>query len=103
MAQASSGPRTRGWSQQHCCLYNERQNIDYHTDVVKDREGSGSWAKAYPLNLGIYRMKMVEQYGGSYLMFGDGLRHVQGPFLPDAQYIAKGDIDKIQARRYWSS
>lgn len=73
-----------GWTQYHCCAHNERQNADNY----------GKW----PIDLGIDRWQKATRYGGSYLFVGDGKRHVQGPFLPDASFMMEKDIKKIQAK-----
>jgi len=71
-----------GWGQYHCCAFNERQNA----------EAYGLW----PVDLGIARWQRATSHGKTYMFIGDGTRHLQGPFLPDARQLSEGDIMKVQ-------
>jgi len=73
-----------GFSQFHCCTYNEQQNA----------EAYGIW----PLDLGLARWERAFRSGGSYVFIGDGMRHAQSPFLPDAVSLSRQDAVKIQQR-----
>mmetsp|Transcript_27122 Transcript_27122/g.77625 ORF Transcript_27122/g.77625 Transcript_27122/m.77625 type:complete len:436 (-) Transcript_27122:66-1373(-) len=71
-----------GYSKYHCCLKNERQNAAEY----------GVW----PFELGMKRWKRAIAAGGTYHLVVDGLRYLQGPFVPDAVRFGSQEVEKLQ-------
>mmetsp|Transcript_41682 Transcript_41682/g.134773 ORF Transcript_41682/g.134773 Transcript_41682/m.134773 type:complete len:811 (+) Transcript_41682:121-2553(+) len=70
-----------GYSKYHCCAANERQNAKEY----------GVW----PFDLGIKRWRDSAAHGGTYHLVIDGLRYLQGPFMPDAVRMSEAEVDKL--------
>mmetsp|Transcript_81747 Transcript_81747/g.213173 ORF Transcript_81747/g.213173 Transcript_81747/m.213173 type:complete len:650 (+) Transcript_81747:45-1994(+) len=73
-----------GFSQFHCCRWNEQQNAEAY-DIT-------------PLELGATRWERAIRAGGSYLFIGDGMHHVQSPYLPDVADMSQEDVATLRAR-----
>jgi hypothetical protein len=63
-----------------------------HKGERQNKLEKGVW----PLDLLIKRWQKARCHGNSYLAIGDGYRHVQDEYLPDASGISDADITKIR-------
>lgn len=63
-----------------------------HDGEVQNKHEIG----VFPLDLIIKRWVKARKHGASYLAIGDGLRHLQTMFYPDAMGILDSDIRKMQ-------